>query len=114
VIFEWDAETACSSRIASAAIESESSALELQRRGSGSNMKKRSPKPDGELRKEYDLSTLKGRVQGKYHARATAGSNLVLIEPDLATLFPDTASVNRALRLLADTAKLATTRKRRT
>jgi hypothetical protein len=76
-------------------------------------MKKPSPKPEGDLRREYDLSQLKGAVRGKYHARATAGSNLVLIEPDLAPLFPDTESVNRALRLLADTAKLATARKRR-
>jgi hypothetical protein len=37
----------------------------------------------------------------------TAGTNLVLIEPDLANVFPDTDSVNRALRLLADTAEAA-------
>jgi hypothetical protein len=76
-------------------------------------MKKPSLKPEGELRKEYDLSKLTGGVRGKYHARATAGSNVVLIEPDLAALFPDTESVNRALRLLADTATLATARKGR-
>ncbi len=64
-----------------------------------------------ELRRQYDLSQLKGGVRGKYYRRATAGTNLVLIDPDLATLFPDSAAVNRALRLLADTAQAATPRK---
>jgi hypothetical protein len=69
--------------------------------------------PDSDLRKEYDLSQLKGGVRGKYFRQATAGSNLVLIDPDLASLFPDSESVNRALRLLADTARAATGSKRR-
>ncbi len=79
-------------------------------------MKKVSPKkkPDG-LRREYDLSQLKGGMRGKYYRQATSGTNLVLIEPDLTELFPDGESVNRALRLLADTAgaaaRLSTRRK---
>jgi hypothetical protein len=60
-----------------------------------------------DLRPEYDLSQMKSGVRGKYHASAIAGSNLVLIEPDLAGLFPDAASVNRALRVLADAARAA-------
>jgi hypothetical protein len=60
-----------------------------------------------ELRPEYDLSKLKGGVRGKYYRRALAGTNLVLIEPELAEVFPDTESVNRALRLLTDTAEAA-------
>ena len=36
-----------------------------------------------ELRPEYDLSQLKGGVRGKYYKRAIAGTNLILIEPDL-------------------------------
>ena len=60
-----------------------------------------------ELRPEYDLSKLKGGVRGKYYERARTGTNLVLTEPDLADVFPDTESVNRALRLLADTAEAA-------
>jgi hypothetical protein len=51
-----------------------------------------------ELRAEYDLATLKGRVQGKYYARATAGTTMVLLEPDVAEAFSDGASVNQALR----------------
>jgi len=62
-------------------------------------------KSDDDLRPEYDLSQLKGRVRGKYYSRAKAGTNLILIEPDLAEAFPDTESVNRALRLLLDVAR---------
>jgi hypothetical protein len=66
-----------------------------------------------DLRSEYDLSQLKGGVRGKYYKRAAAGTNLVLIEPDLADLFPDAKAVNRALRVLAEAAQSATASKRR-
>ena len=69
-------------------------------------MKKASAKRlDDELRPEYDLSQLKGGVRGKYYRKAIAGTNLVLIEPELAKVFPNAESVNRALRFLADTAE---------
>ena len=71
-------------------------------------MKKASGKRNDELRPEYDLSKLKGGVRSKYYRQATAGTNLVLIEPDVANVFPNSESVNRALRLLADTAANAT------
>ena len=71
-------------------------------------MKKKAPTNKADkLRPEYDLSKLKGGVRGKYYERARAGTNLVLIEPDLTHVFPDTESVNRALRSLADTAEAA-------
>ena len=54
-----------------------------------------------DLRPEYDLSQLKGGVRGKYFKRATAGTTLVLLEPDVAQAFPDAKSVNQALRALA-------------
>jgi hypothetical protein len=77
-------------------------------------MKKKSThKETQELRPEYDLSKLKGGVRGKYYERARAGTNLVLIEPELTDVFPDTDSVNRALRLLADTAQAAAGHARR-
>lgn len=76
-------------------------------------MKKASAKrTSNDLRPEYDLSKLKGGVRGKYYRKATAGTNLVLIEPELTNVFPDTESVNRALRLLADTAASATRKTR--
>jgi hypothetical protein len=50
---------------------------------------------DDDLRPEYDLSQLKGGVRGKYYMRATAGPNLVLIEPDLNEASPSTESIDR-------------------
>lgn len=75
--------------------------------------KERAAKRSDELRREYDLSQLKGGVRGKYYRRAMAVTNLVLIDPDLAKVFPDSVAVNRALRLLADTAHAAMGRKAR-
>ena len=71
-------------------------------------MKKESAnKRPEELRPEYDLSSLQSGVRGKYYRQAKAGTNLVLIEPDLANLFPNSQAVNRALRVLADAAHAA-------
>jgi len=68
-------------------------------------MRKASSKTMNEdLRPEYDLKKLRGGVRGKYYQRAMAGTNLVLIDPELAKVFPDSASVNRALRALCDAA----------
>jgi hypothetical protein len=58
-----------------------------------------------ELRPEYDLSKLKDGVHGKYVARYRAGTNLVLLSPDVAEYFPDEQSVNTALRKLIRVAK---------
>jgi hypothetical protein len=65
-----------------------------------------------QLRSEYDLASLTGRVRGKYYARATAGTTLVLLEPDVAEAFPDGPSVNKALRsyLRLERGKLANKR----
>ncbi|HEX6083585.1 MAG TPA: hypothetical protein VF266_03610 [Thermoanaerobaculia bacterium] len=51
--------------------------------------------PDDGMRAEYDFS--KG-VRGKYYQRYRQGTNLVLIEPDLAKVFHDSETVNLALR----------------
>ena len=77
-------------------------------------MKKKpaSSKVSDDLRPEYDLTQLRGGVRGKYYTRATAGTNLVLIEPDLLDLFPDADSVNRALRVIADATRAATAKRR--
>ena len=58
-----------------------------------------------ELRREYDLSKLKGGVRGKYAARYRAGTNLVLLSPDVAEYFRDDKSVNAALRKLIRVAR---------
>lgn len=55
---------------------------------------------DDELRPEYDFSKLSGGVRGKYAERYHQGTNLVLLEPDVAKAFPTPEAVNEALRLL--------------
>ncbi|HEV7843297.1 MAG TPA: hypothetical protein VGO69_06350 [Pyrinomonadaceae bacterium] len=62
--------------------------------------KAKSERAEDELRPEYDLSQLKGKVRGKYVERYRAGTNLVRLEPDVAIAFPDAKAVNEALRLL--------------
>ncbi|MFZ5904542.1 MAG: hypothetical protein ACOYZ8_13430 [Chloroflexota bacterium] len=63
-------------------------------------MKKRTELND-ELRPEYDMkSLLKGGVRGKYAARYRAGTNLVLLEPEVAKAFPNEKAVNEALKLV--------------
>jgi hypothetical protein len=60
---------------------------------------------DDDLKPEYDLSTLKGGVRGKYAKRFKAGTNLVLLSPDVAKYFRDDRAVNAALRSLVSLAK---------
>ena len=58
-------------------------------------MKKSSSSRDPELREEYDF---RGGVRGKYAGRYAEGSNVVVLDPDVAKAFPDAAAVNDALR----------------
>jgi len=60
---------------------------------SGSNT---SPEDDDML-PEYDLT---GGVRGKYVERYRQGTNVVLLDPDLARVFPSSEAVNDALREL--------------
>jgi hypothetical protein len=59
---------------------------------------------DDEMRPEYDFSN---GVRGKYYEAYQQSSNVVVIDPDVAEIFRDSASVNEALRLLAKIAKAA-------
>jgi Ribonuclease toxin, BrnT, of type II toxin-antitoxin system len=62
---------------------------------------------DDEVRPEYDLD-FSAAERGRYAKRLkTEGSNLVLVEPDLARTFPDSASVNAALRSVVEFANLS-------
>ena len=55
-----------------------------------------------QMRAEYDFT---GAVRGKYRDRLVEeGSNVVVLDPDVAALFSDSASVNRALRALVEIA----------
>jgi len=61
-----------------------------------------------ELRPEYDLrQLLKSGVQGKYAARFREGTNLVLLEPEVAKAFPTDTAVNEALRLVLQLSRLS-------
>ncbi|MGD0498660.1 MAG: hypothetical protein ABSC23_09525 [Bryobacteraceae bacterium] len=62
-----------------------------------------------EMRAEYDFS---GGVRGKYVDSYRRGTNVVLLEPELADAFPDSKSVNDALRALVAISARAETRKR--
>ena len=54
---------------------------------------------NGDILEEYDFS--KG-VRGKYARRYHQGSNIIVLDPDLAERFPNSQAVNQALRSLAD------------
>ena len=60
--------------------------------------KNRAVSKPSDMRAEYDLSKLTGRVQGKHYAQATAGVALVLLESDIAEAFSTGRAVNKALR----------------
>jgi len=66
-----------------------------------------------DLREEYDIAQLKPGTPGKYYRQATAGTNLALIDPALMDVFPNGEAVNRALRILAEAARCASSPKRR-
>ncbi len=51
-----------------------------------------------DLRQEYPEEFIKSGIRGKYTKQYREGSNVVLIDSDLHKLFPDSASVNKALR----------------
>ena len=59
-------------------------------------------KPSPEMADEYDFS--KG-TRGKYAKRFAEGSNVVVLAPDMAEVFPDSESVNSALRALVGAAR---------
>ncbi len=75
-------------------------------------MKKRSD--PNELRKEYTLEDFPGGIKrGKYAARMAEGSNIVRLDPDIARPFPDSPSVNEALRSLLRIAERASAQTKR-
>lgn len=55
---------------------------------------------DEELRGEYDFAKLPGGIRGKYLRRYRAGTNLALLDPDVAAAFPTDQAVNEALRVV--------------
>lgn len=60
------------------------------------------PVDEYEMKPEYDL---RGGVRGKYYERYMEGTNVVLLDPDVAAVFRDSESVNQALRVLIKAAR---------
>jgi len=74
------------------------------------SMKKNNRKSNDDIRPEYDFASMKGGIRGKYARRYRAGTNLILLDPELAGAFPTDAAVNRALRAvlkMTETVRLA-------
>ena len=65
-------------------------------------MKKAKTKSEADLLPEYDFTT---GVRGEYAKRYAEGTNVVVLDPDVAAVFPDAASVNEALRALVKIAR---------
>ena len=59
--------------------------------------RRKSTENGDDLRREYDFS---GGVRGKHAARYAAGTNVVVLDPDVAAVFPNSVAVNEALRAL--------------
>jgi hypothetical protein len=71
----------------------------------GRDMKAKEKKTSDELRPEYNFDYSKA-VRGKYYKRILEeGANVVMLEPDVAKAFVDSAAVNDALRSLLDLTK---------
>ena len=51
-----------------------------------------------EIREEYSEELIASGKKGKYSTAYSQGTNVVLIDPDLRKAFPDSESVNKALR----------------
>ena len=68
---------------------------------------KKAPKAkrDADMLDHYDFSN---GVRGKYAKRYAKGTNIIVLAPDLAEIFPDSASVNDALRSLVQLARKTT------
>lgn len=72
---------------------------------------RRKPEYDSDLLPEYDFS---GAVRGKYYQRYRQGTNVVLLDPDIAAIFRDSTVVNDTLRLLVSLARAKVSRQKRT
>lgn len=64
------------------------------------------PNEDYELQDEYDLSQMPIMPKGRYAPERRVGSNLIVLEPDLARAFPTDQAVNKALRLILQAAQI--------
>ena len=71
-------------------------------------MKKAKLTSDDELRPEYQRSDFRKLERGKYYDRVKASSNVVVVDDEMTSVFPNSAAVNRALRTLVEVAQKTT------
>jgi len=72
-------------------------------------MKKDNKKGNDELRKEYKRSDFSGPlVRGKYAGKLNESSNIVVLKPEVAEVFPNEEAVNSALLSLIELARSST------
>jgi hypothetical protein len=65
-------------------------------------MKKVNRRPKDDMRPEYDFANMKGGVRSKYSAQFRSGTNLVLLDLEIAKAFPTDAAVNQVSRVVLD------------
>lgn len=68
-------------------------------------MSRRKTDQADDLRPEYDFNRMEGGVRGKYFRRYHAGTNVAILEPDVAAAFPSDEAVNLALRAILGAAR---------
>ncbi len=71
---------------------------------------KKELRKDDEMRSHYDFS---GGVRGKYARRYAEGTNVVVLDPDIARLFPTGEAVNETLRAVAQIVHMQQRRRQR-
>jgi hypothetical protein len=59
----------------------------------------------GDMRAQYDFESMTGGVRGKHYEEYRKGTNIVLLEPDVAEAFPTEDAVNEALRGILSTTR---------
>ena len=60
---------------------------------------------NGGMKREYDFASMTGGVRGKHYEEYRQGSNIILLEPDVAAAFPTEGAVNEALRGILNTTR---------
>jgi len=66
---------------------------------------KRVKSTSDDFRAEYKRSDLKKLERGKYYARVRQSSNVVVLDPEVAAVFPNSVAVNKALHSLVEVAE---------
>ena len=79
----------------------------VQQGTSEGSMKKANRRSKDDIRPEYDFASMKGGVRGKFVNAYRSGTNLVLLDPEVARAFPTDAAVNQALRAVLSVTKVA-------